>query len=244
MHHEMEILYCTKGELNIKINNNAYKICENQAIVIGSMMSHEVFEAEEENECLLIEIGPILLRENFSALTRTNFRQKIYKFSEQYSKIEELLKNLLWECTHKTAFSDLFITGNLYKLFGCLMEDIADSNDLVPGSGEANSAYKIRKALEMIYCNYSDSITVENAALACGYCVSNFCKLFKDITGASFHQYLNNFRIKNAEYLLTETELSAEQISEMVGFADIKTFYRVFKSATGVTPGKYRSAKE
>ena len=241
MHHEMEILYCIKGEIHIKINNNLCKVRENQAIVIGSMISHEVIETEAENEALLIEIGPILLRENFSALTGINFREKIYDFHGQYSKIEQILKNLLWECTHKGAFSDLFITGNLYKLFGCIMEDIADSNESVLSGAESGSAYKIRKALEMIYCNYADNITVEEAALACGYCVSNFCKLFKDITGVSFHHYLNNFRIRNSEYLLKETDLSAEQISEMTGFRDIKTFYRVFKASTGMTPGKYRT---
>lgn len=241
MHHEIEILYCMEGEFTVRINNKKYEISKGYAIVIGSMLSHEFLKTDSSHTVMIIEIGPILLRESFSAITSTNFRKKIYNVNEETSGFGTLLKEIAREHQDKERFSELFITGNLYKLFGYLLKDISNSSDNTSAMNYTSPTHKIEKALELIYSNYTDDIAVDQAAILCGYCKSNFCKIFKQITGVGFHQYLNNYRVRNAEYLLLETNSSIEQVANMVGFSDSKSFCRVFKSHTGVTPGQYRN---
>ncbi|MBQ6839234.1 MAG: helix-turn-helix transcriptional regulator, partial [Oscillospiraceae bacterium] len=55
---------------------------------------------------------------------------------------------------------------------------------------------------------------------------------------------LNNFRIKKAVHLLSETSSSIESIAYMVGFNDPKTFSRVFKAVTGISPRDYRKGND
>lgn len=76
--------------------------------------------------------------------------------------------------------------------------------------------------------------------MLCGYSKSNFCKIFKRITGEPFHGVLNGYRIRIACDLLDKTDYSVERIAGEVGFADTKTFCRVFKSVMGVTAGRFR----
>ena len=49
-------------------------------------------------------------------------------------------------------------------------------------------------------------------------------------------EYLRLVRIDMAKELLKEDKYTVEQISEMVGYTNSRTFTRSFKSITGVTP--------
>ena len=71
----------------------------------------------------------------------------------------------------------------------------------------------------------------------------NFCKTFKQITGDTFHQFLNKYRVKMACVLLELTDYSVETIASEVGFADAKSLCRVFKSIKKMTTGQYRKEK-
>jgi YesN/AraC family two-component response regulator len=73
-----------------------------------------------------------------------------------------------------------------------------------------------------------------------GYSKSNFCRVFKRITGNTFHDILNQRRVEVAGFLLVQTNLDLEEIAQQVGFLDAKCFCRVFKKYTGKTPGTYR----
>ena len=107
-------------------------------------------------------------------------------------------------------------------------------------SKEIRLVSNIEKALELIYDEYATNLTVERAAEVCGYGKSNFCKIFRRITGDTFHNVLNRYRITMACNLLDKTNYSVEQIATEVGFSEIKTLCRVFKSFMGMTTGEYR----
>ena len=64
--------------------------------------------------------------------------------------------------------------------------------------------------------------------------------MFKRFTGEGFNAYVNSLKVSEAVELLESTDLSAEEIAGMVGYADVKTFYARFKKSTGTTPGAFR----
>ena len=55
---------------------------------------------------------------------------------------------------------------------------------------------------------------------------------------------MSEIRRKQAENLLRENQLSINEISERLGYADISHFSRAFKKWTGVNPGAYRQYTE
>ncbi|MFW6245850.1 MAG: helix-turn-helix domain-containing protein, partial [Tangfeifania sp.] len=60
----------------------------------------------------------------------------------------------------------------------------------------------------------------------------------------SFSEFVNGYRILEAKRMLASDDFkkySLNYISEEVGFGSLNTFIRVFKDATGVTPGRYRN---
>ena len=56
--------------------------------------------------------------------------------------------------------------------------------------------------------------------------------------------YVQDYRIRQAEKLLTETDLSVTEIAYATGFSGSAYFGKVFKNLTGKTPGNYRKGKD
>ncbi len=67
-------------------------------------------------------------------------------------------------------------------------------------------------------------------------------KLFKAQTGVSLSEYVSNKRIEKSTFLLTQTDMSLQDITAEIGNSDISGFVRFFKQKTGLTPGQYRKA--
>jgi AraC-like DNA-binding protein len=63
---------------------------------------------------------------------------------------------------------------------------------------------------------------------------------FKQVTGQSFINYLNHFRIAKAQSLLATTHLPIAEISQETGFCDQSHFGVVFRRLAGTTPLNYR----
>lgn len=105
---------------------------------------------------------------------------------------------------------------------------------------EESKQQKINKAVEFIKENYNSDI---NMAVVSNYVSMNytfFSEAFKEITGASFVEYLKSVRINMAKRLLKSTNLKISKISAEVGYNDEKHFFKTFKAETGFTPSEYR----
>lgn len=63
--------------------------------------------------------------------------------------------------------------------------------------------------------------------------------MFKKQTGKSLLKYINTVRVEAAKELLAQGT-SVVETAEKVGFRDSRTFIRVFKEYTGVTPGQMK----
>ena len=86
-----------------------------------------------------------------------------------------------------------------------------------------------------------DELKVETIAKKAGMSVRNFSRRFKSATGEAFSSYLQKLRLENAKRLLESTDFSASEIMYRVGYNDDRSFRRLFKRYTSVTPKHYRN---
>lgn len=98
----------------------------------------------------------------------------------------------------------------------------------------------LRPAIDYIYKNKSENITVENMAKVCHISQSYFSRLFSKEIGDSFSNYISKLKIKWAKDLLEESDMSISQISDELGFNEPGYFIKIFKKYEGVTPSVYR----
>lgn len=90
------------------------------------------------------------------------------------------------------------------------------------------------------YLRENHEITVEELAAAFNYSPKYLGRLFKAKTGHTVKEYCNRLKIRQAEKMLTKTDLSIDQIATQTGFHSVTYFDRVFRSITGQSPQQYR----
>lgn len=63
--------------------------------------------------------------------------------------------------------------------------------------------------------------------------------------GCSFSQYVNDYRLQHAKRLLSETpDMKISAVGLESGFANERTFFRAFKSATDMTPKEWKELED
>ncbi|MDD6253820.1 MAG: AraC family transcriptional regulator [Candidatus Cryptobacteroides sp.] len=98
----------------------------------------------------------------------------------------------------------------------------------------------ISRAKIMFQDNLENGITGEEIAREIGTSYTRFRKLFKEYTGFSPKQYLQELKVAKAKQLLTNTSLSCQQIGFDSGFESPSFFHCTFKKRTGMSPADYR----
>ena len=99
----------------------------------------------------------------------------------------------------------------------------------------------IRTAEEYIANNFSDaSLSLNMSAEHVGLNASYFSRLFGEMTGRHFTDYLSELRVEKACELLTATDMSIKDVAYRTGFNSMQNYFRVFKRYKGMTPGEYR----
>ncbi|SKC39782.1 response regulator transcription factor [Maledivibacter halophilus] len=94
--------------------------------------------------------------------------------------------------------------------------------------------------LEYINQNYSSEIELNKCAKEFHTSSNHISRMFKRHLGKNFIAYLNELRIKKAEKLLKDTELSIKEIAHKIGYNNLNYFYKNFKKLTGTTPKKFK----
>lgn len=98
----------------------------------------------------------------------------------------------------------------------------------------------IAKALKFIRSNLETCCVkdLENQLKMSKRTLYRFCH--KNLN-QSPHQWIREIRLDEAQKLLERTNLSVEEISFKVGYADLSSFLKTFKKSFGVSPAQYRS---
>ena len=99
---------------------------------------------------------------------------------------------------------------------------------------------EILRAVAYIKDNLNQQLTLSEISEHVSLSRTHFCKLFKQMMGQTFVEYLNELRIERAKHYLTRTQLRVSEISESLGYQHSDYFKRVFQRYVGVSPADYR----
>ncbi|GGD78466.1 response regulator transcription factor [Paenibacillus nasutitermitis] len=88
--------------------------------------------------------------------------------------------------------------------------------------------------------HYAENLSLQWVADCYPIHPNYFSRLFKQVVGISFNDYLTRVRMTRSKELLATTSLKITRISQLVGYEDQNYFCHVFKKSTGLSPSAYR----
>ncbi len=98
----------------------------------------------------------------------------------------------------------------------------------------------ILKSQAYIEQNYSTNISIGQVSALTNTSMRNFIRRFKAATNNTPIEYLQRVRIEAAKKALEDKNLPLNEVVNITGYEDIKTFRMVFKKMTGLSPSDYR----
>ncbi|MHA4808640.1 GlxA family transcriptional regulator [Flavitalea flava] len=126
------------------------------------------------------------------------------------------------------------------KMFSIDLDKSNQSHFAVFQGQHQHEDAEILQAQKFIEQNFHLEISVETIAEKVNMSKRNFIRRFKNATQNTPLEYLQRVKMESAK---KELEKSAQNINTLmynVGYNDVKTFRKVFKRVTGLTPQDYR----
>jgi AraC family transcriptional regulator len=93
----------------------------------------------------------------------------------------------------------------------------------------------------MAYLSESDRVSIDKLSELTGYSRRHLSRAFKQTTGTTLHDAIENVRYDRARKLLTDTDLRIKEIAAKVGFSGTSSFSVAFQRISGETPHEFRA---
>lgn len=249
-HDEMEIIYVQSGEGTVTVQSHEFHVKKDDIVVIPPQTVHSI-EQFQKSEMVYFNIvfSFSLLSNGKADICYDDFFKPIYThqvqppfFIECNDKLNvnilEPIKSLVETRDLPIEKKALLVKADLYKVVFYLYEA---SDKLSDNEKNLKNNYdKLKNLLLHVQKNYDKEISVADAAEICAFSESHFMKLFKELTGKPFTNYLIDYRLEMAVSRIATTDDKIATIATECGFNNLSYFTRKFVDKYGLTPSKYR----
>lgn len=255
-HQQYELYFFHGGECKYLINNQIYDLNPGDMLFLDGLDLHkahvtgnkELYErsmihfSPEWILPVLKELDALFLFDAFKQLRHGLFHTQI---TEENYEIEELITKLsrLSQTTEVNkeiaaeAEAKILLIQLLFKVHQLDKTTLVELNEVK--NGKYLYAEKIASYLQK---HFKDLISIEDISKELNLSSSYISHTFKDSTGYTVMQYLMEYRLIQAKYLIEVVgeNKTIKEISRECGFESDAHFNRFFKKKIGATPNEYR----
>lgn len=246
-HPEIELVYVNGGSGKRQIGSHISYYREGDLILIGSNLPHCGFtDGLSGNECeTVIQMKPEFLGASFFDIPEMRNIKSLFSSARMGIVYHGQEKKMIG--TAIEALKDLNQYDRLLGLLNILKQlEAAENYTILNAQGfvleaELQDNNRINVIFNFVKQEFHRSIVLEEVAEMVSMTVPSFCRYFKKITGKTFVQFVNEYRLVHAAKLLHEKQISILDVCFDSGFNNFSHFNKQFKKFTGKTPSIYRN---
>jgi AraC-like DNA-binding protein len=249
-HPECELTYIVQSSGKRFVGDHVASFEASDLVLLGPMLPHywKNNDQKEEAKSIVIQFLPDFLGNEILSKPELSAVSKLIKMSSTGIQFKGLLAA---EIGNKMQLLTQLKPLKALSAFLEIMDELANWNESeiqVLSSQSFNEKIdplgnsRMNKIKSYISMNFKNEISLED--IANHFCMTReaFCRYFRNISGKTFIQYLNEFRIGYAKKLLLDSDLNIAQVCFESGFGNISNFNRQFFIYVQVSPSRYRAA--
>lgn len=232
-------MHIKKGDLFL-INTNvvhSYKSTPDNPLVIYNCLFEPLYVDNSFKDCE--NFIDVAYQYTLHTLLSEKPKDYIKLCGIQYSSIESLLLGMHSELELKQSGYRQILQSDLIKLLIYIFR-IYKSDNFQKQDDEMYNMLIVQNTVVYLKQHFAEEIKCEQLAKRSYISTANLNKLFKEISGYTVLETLQNIRINVSCDLLESTKKSIQDIAAEVGYSDRKFFYELFKRKKGMLPGEYR----
>lgn len=148
------------------------------------------------------------------------------------------------KCNLEGFYRDYFIKSKILNLLFLIFEFTKSTqNETVTKSRLSINTYEVHQLMEVkkfIEDNLKSFYTIEQLSIKFGINEFKLKNGFKELFGDGVFHYASKLRMKEALYLLKNSDFSIKEIAYHLGYASPSSFSVAFKNELGMGPSYYR----
>lgn len=255
-HTYLELDYVYQGSCSYYIDNEntVFQLKEKQICIVNQNIVHGIkvhsnediifkcmipFDSVDLNQYKEIDKDNILKKFLIYALNEDMAHASYIVFNVEDSHlVDEIMYRFFSEFVIKSPGWKQAIDNHLSNLFIDLMRIPVSRSRMVTDISEEK--LNITKVITCIKKNYQ-YISLKDIANDLHFHENYLSRMIKKHTNQSFRELLSQIRLKEAEKLLLNTDLTVAEIATKLGYLKPNYFYKLFKDNYGVTPMEFKS---
>lgn len=183
--------------------------------------------------CIHSQVGP---RELWADVLPSRFC--VQKNSSLTREVATHLRAILFEQSVPRVCTESVVVAQTLLLLSKLARRDPPLNN--PRPQEVKSIARVKNYAQQLDSCFHEPETNEAVASRLGMSTKSLLAYFRQLTGKSRQQYVQELRIKHACRLLEESSESVTSISFACGFDDLSTFFRAFRAERKTSPNQWR----
>ncbi len=252
-HEDIEILYVRRGSAVFYLGDRQFEVSPEDILFVNSGMLHSGYSINNTNVSFYAMVINRSLLSSTSgdpgyaefiapfADGRLNFPDKVGRDHKDHQEIKGIIDAIIKELKQKKEGYELAVKAHLQLLVLTVYRKFVKAPGAKPASlNHSHTMDNLKKLITHIEESYHEKLTVRDAAKIVNLSQYHFCKTFKKLTGRTFIEFLNLYRVNKAEELLRSTDIPVTLIAERVGFCNINYFDRVFRLYKRYSPSYLR----
>ena len=246
-HREIELLYIKKGSIKMQVTNHSFTEKEGDLVICdtGDIHYSNSYSKGSVLDFIIFDTGLISNHYQYHYFSKPVLTAKEMQESGLDSLLLTLEKTIDEELSGRKEYYQELVRAALHDFWFRLLRVMPVNQE--PGQMQNRRISMLsdfQNLLSYMEDHADSSITLEKAAEMMHFSPSHFSKVFKQLIGIGFVKYLNIIRITQASELLIHSDSTITQIAYSCGFQNVRTFHRVFKEITGMTPTEYIAIPE
>ena len=227
-HSHIELYFVNGGEMEVTVGNLSKKLKSGEMSVALSFVPHGYFTPKSSSSGALII--PTRFCESFVELTKD--KRAVNPFIEDKEVVAKI-KKYVGEL-NKKGINQIEQHGYIHVILGIIMDALSFEKAKEPLDSALSS-----RILFYIDENYSSELSLGRLAEHFGYSESYISHYFKLRFNITFNKYVKLIRLQKALMLIQEGKHSITYCAMESGFSSMRSFYRIFYTELGCTPGEY-----
>lgn len=242
-HDFLELYYFLDGSVTYYIEDQVYDLCPGDLLIIPAGKMHRPVIANEHAayERMVLWITPQYLQSIDSPAG--DLQKNLQKVGEhgycvpfrgdETVFVTALLKKLLY--MQKNDADPKFCAGTVELYLWTIFRSYG-----VIDTTHRNETQVIPQVIRYITEHFSEPLTLEDIAAEFFVSKSYLNRHFKAYTNSTVYAYIMALRLTHARRMLREG-IPAVEAGRECGFSDYSTFYKAFKTQTGLSPQQFKS---
>ena len=240
-HSEFEIIRVLSGSFELYLDNRLITLKEGESAIINCTAMHRGTPKSCVYECIVFSLSLLYKKSNdvVRKYLRPIAHRNVSIAELPKDSTKEIINSIFYEAKMQNNMYELKIHSLLYELFISFY-----SNDSVINQERQQNQRQIEKIGELLMWidkNYTEYINLTILSQISRLNQKYLCRFFKEYTGRTPIDYINNLRIDAACYEMKHSGMSVTEAALECGFNSISYFTKSFKKYKGITPTEYKN---